>query len=257
MDFLKEIVEHKRREVARCRAARPLRADDLPARQVHDLHAALTNPGMSFIAEFKRRSPSKGLLRPDADVAAISRSFVDQGAAAISVLTDEEFFGGSEHDLRRARASVPLPVLRKDFIVDEYQVYESAWLGADALLLIVRILSEEELRVLLDLTRRCGLFALVETHDENEIARAVACGARIIGVNSRNLDTFEVNLDTALRLKERIPKECVAVAESGIRTRADVERLEAAGYDAVLIGETLMRASDPGRKLAELLGRSS
>jgi indole-3-glycerol phosphate synthase len=257
MDFLTEIVEHKRREVAKHRAEHPLRLDDRPARRVRDFRAALAKPRMSVIAEFKRRSPSRGLLRQDADIQAISSSFRDYGAAALSVLTDEEFFGGSEHDLRLARQSVPLPVLRKDFIVDEHQVYESARFGADALLLIVRILSDEELRVLLDLTRRCGLFALVETHNENEIARAVACGARIIGANSRNLDTFDVNLDTALHLRAGIPRECVAVAESGIRTRADVERLEAVGYDAVLIGEALMCAPDPGRKLAELLGRSS
>lgn len=257
MDFLRQIVEHKLKEVAARQKERPLRLDDLPIRQVRDFAQALHKSGLSVIAEFKRRSPSKGNLRENADIRAITTSYWNYGASALSVLTDERFFGGSEDDLRPAREVTRLPVLRKEFIVDEHQIYESAYIGADAILLIVRILTDGQLRKFLDVAHRCGLPALVETHDQGEIARAVTCGAQIIGVNNRNLDTFEVNLDTALDLKKKIPDQCITVAESGIHTRADVERLEAAGYDAILVGETLMRAADPGRKLAELLGRSS
>jgi indole-3-glycerol phosphate synthase len=276
MDILREIVEHKRAEVESRRRARPLSLDDVPARSGHtapmsdrggdrsrlvsdrrDFRAALASPGIAVIAEFKRRSPSKGVLREAADVRAIAAAYRDNGAAALSILTDRKYFGGDDRDLREARDTAGLPALRKDFVVDEYQIYESAVIGADAVLLIARILGDAELRDLLDLARRCDLAALVETHSRQEVERAVAANAAIIGVNSRDLDTFEVSLDTALQLRTMIPDDCVTVAESGIHTRADVARVAAAGYDAVLVGESLMRSPDPGRKLAELLGRSS
>ena len=282
MDILREIVEHKRADVESCRRRRPLGVDDVLARgdgdsriqngrlggrplqngpvrvgDACDFCEALGAPGLSVIAEFKRRSPSKGTLREAADAGAIAAAYRANGAAALSVLTDERYFGGNERDLREARDAAGLPALRKDFIVDEYQVFESALIGADAILLIARILSDAELRRFLDLAGRCGLATLVETHNAEEIERAVAADATIIGVNSRDLDTFEVNLDTALRLRAMIPDGCVTVAESGIHTREDVERVAAAGYDAMLVGESLMRSPDPGRKLAELLGRPS
>ena len=259
MDILNEIVEHKRREVAARRERRPLRVliDEPERRPGRDFEAALRKPGLSVIAEFKRRSPSKGLLREGANVRSISADYAECGASALSILTDNEFFGGSEDDLRSAREVTRLPVLRKDFVIDPYQVHESASIGADAVLLIVRILTNEQLRELLEVARKCSLAALVETHERSEITRALDCGARIVGVNSRNLDTLEVSLETALGLKQDIPPECVAVAESGIHTRGDVERLAEAGYDAILVGQALMGAPDPGRKLAELLGAAS
>ncbi len=255
MDFLAKIVAHKRDEVAARRRVRPLaelrRTAPPPPR---DFAAALRRPGVSAIAEIKRRSPSKGILCKDLDVAHVVRSYEKNGAAALSVLTDGEFFGGTDEDLRRARESTKLPALRKDFTIDEYQIHEARQLSADAILLIVRILSDAQLRDYTLLARELGLAALVEVHDQDELSRAVAGGAEIIGVNSRNLDTFEVSLDTPIRLKDDVPAGCLAVAESGINTRDDVRRLEDAGYDAILVGEALMRTPDPGRKLAELLG---
>jgi indole-3-glycerol phosphate synthase len=254
MDFLRSIVAHKREEVAARRRATPLAAlRDRPPPTPRDFATALREPGLSAIAEIKRKSPSKGLLRKDLDPSAIGRGYAHNGAAAISVLTDHEFFGGSLDDLTNVRQAVSLPVLRKDFIVDQYQLHESHWVGADAALLIVRILSGSQLSEYLAMARELGLAALVETHDEREVERAVAAGAEIIGVNNRNLETFDVNLETAVRLKSYIPADRVAVAESGIHTRADAARLESAGYDAILVGESLIRSSDPGAKLRELL----
>ncbi len=255
MDLLRDIVAHKRKEVARRRRERPLGVfKKRPSRPPRNFAAALRQPGIAAIAEIKRRSPSRGPLCEALDAAAVAGGYARSGAAALSVLTDREFFGGSEDDLRLVSENTALPVLRKDFTIDEFQIHEARQLGADAILLIVRILSDGEIRRYLRTTRELGLTALVEAHDETELSRAIDCGADIIGVNNRNLDTFEVDLGVALRLKDDIPEECVAVAESGIRTRDDVRRLEAAGYDALLVGEALLCAPDPGAKLAELLG---
>ena len=256
MNVLDKIVEHKRREVAERKRARPL--DELRAASAdspRDFAGALRRPGVSVIAEFKRQSPSKGTLRENADVTEVVTAYAANGAAALSVLTDHEFFGGGEDDLQAARAAVELPIIRKDFTIDEYQIHEARSIGADAILLIVRILTDEQTRGFVRLAHDLGLAALVETHTAKELDRALHCGAKIVGVNSRDLDTFEVNLERTLELKRQIPSYCIAVAESGIHTRADVERVGAAGYDAILVGEALMRADDPGRKLAELLGR--
>lgn len=258
MDFLTKIVAHKREEVEVRKRARPLaelRQPLLPP--LRDFAGALRKAGISAIAEIKRRSPSKGSLCEHLDVAQAARGFEENSAAALSILTDSEFFGGSDEDLRVARKSTALPVLRKDFTIDEYQIHEARRIGADAILLIVRILSDAQLRDYTRLARELGLAALIEVHDKQELTRAVACEAKIIGVNSRNLDTFEVSLETPLRLKGRIPARCLAIAESGIHTRDDVRRLEDAGYDAILVGEALLRAPHPGRKLAELLGVAS
>lgn len=255
MNVLDKIVEHKRREVAERKRARPLdvlrAASSSPAR---DFAGALRKPGVSVIAEFKRRSPSKEVIREGADVSRTARDYAANGASALSVLTDAEFFGGGDADLQTARAAVELPVIRKDFTIDEYQIHEARHIGADAILLIVRILSDEEIRSFLRLSRELGLAALVEAHSAEELKRAIDCGAEIVGVNSRDLDTFEVSLERTLKLKDEIPDSCIAVAESGIHTRAGVERVAAAGYDAILVGEALMRADNPGAKLAELLG---
>lgn len=210
-------------------------------------------PGIGCIAEIKRRSPSKGWICQDADVAAIARAYQMAGAAALSVLTDGPFFGGSLDDLRTARAAVQIPILRKDFIIDPYQVVEARAAGADAVLLIVAALRDEDLANLLDEVHAWGMQALVETHDAEEADRALAVGAKIIGVNHRDLRTFHMNMDLAVDLRPRIGPDRLAVAESGIATPEDVARMHAAGMDGILVGESLMRAPDPGEALGVLL----
>jgi len=206
------------------------------------------------IAELKRASPSRGLLCPHYRRREIAQAYETAGASALSVLTEEQFFLGSLEDLKQARDAVRLPVLRKDFILDDYQVYESVAVGADAVLLIVAVLSDEDLRKLLRLSEGLQLAALVEVHDDEELDRALAAGAQIIGVNNRNLKTMEVKLETSFRLKDRIPSRCLSLSESGIQTAEDLRNLAAAGFQAALIGERLMTAAYPGRALAELLG---
>jgi indole-3-glycerol phosphate synthase len=255
MDFLRTIVARKQDEVAERTKRAPLEAlRDRPLPEVRNFAAALRRPGLSAIAEIKRKSPSKGPLREDLDPCEIARSYEDNGAAAISVLTDREFFGGDPDDLTKVKQAVSLPVLRKDFIIHPYQLHESRSMGADAALLIVRILSSAQLTEYVALARELGLATLVEVHDEHELDQAVQSEAQIVGVNNRNLDTFDVSLETALRLRPRIPAHRTAVAESGIHTREDVARLEQAGYDAFLVGESLTTAADPGTKLRELRG---
>jgi indole-3-glycerol phosphate synthase len=221
-----------------------------------DFRAALLRPGVSLIAEFKRRSPSKGEINAGADPREVARWYAEAGAAAISVLTDEPFFGGSLSDLVAAREICHLPVLRKDFIIDPVQIAESASPdGPDALLLIAAVLEGEELRELRELAARCGQAALVEVHDEAELEKALASGAEIIGINNRDLRTFAVSLETTLRLRPHVPAGRPVVAESGIHTGEDVRRLREAGVEAMLVGEALMAAPDPRAKLEELLGR--
>jgi indole-3-glycerol phosphate synthase len=215
---------------------------------------ALREPGrVNVIAEFKRRSPSRGVIRDDLHPVAVAQAYEIGGAAALSVLTDEPFFGGSLQDLQEARAATLLPTLRKDFIVDAYQVREAWIAGADAVLLIAAVLDDAELVELHRVACELELDALVEVHDAHELRRALAAGASLVGVNSRDLRTMEVRLETALELAPQLPDDVVAVAESGIQSGADVQRLRAAGYDGFLIGERLMSAKDPGRALEELL----
>jgi indole-3-glycerol phosphate synthase len=209
---------------------------------------------IALIAEVKKASPSKGLIRPDFDPVAIARRYEEAGASAISVLTDEKYFQGKLEYLSAIREAVDLPLLRKDFIIDRIQVYESRAAGADAILLIVAALSPADLRMLLELVRKLGMDALVEVHTEPELCTALSVGADIIGINNRNLQTFETTLETTLELAEKIPADKVVVSESGINIRAEVERLMAAGVDAILVGESLMREPDPGVKVRELLG---
>ena len=215
---------------------------------------ALQGDRVSLIAEFKRRSPSRGEIRAGADVVEIARTYERGGAAALSVLTDEEFFGGALEDLRRARGALGLPVLRKDFILERCQIAESAGPeGPDCMLLIAAALETGQLRALRELAARCGQAALVEVHDEAELDRALESGAEIIGVNNRDLRTFEVSLDTTMRLRPRVPEGVLVVSESGIGTAGDVRRLADAGIDAVLVGEALMAADDAAAKIGELL----
>jgi indole-3-glycerol phosphate synthase len=218
---------------------------------------ALCREGINLIAEFKRRSPSKGMLREDLSPLVVAQAYEASGAVALSVLTEEDFFGGHLGDLRQARAATSLPTLRKDFVVDPYQIWEAWIAGADAVLLIVAALSEDELRRLLDTALEAGLDALVEVHDRRELETALLCGARLVGVNNRDLKTLAVSLSTSLGLASLIPDDVVAVAESGIASGADVRRLREAGYDAFLVGEHLMTAPDPGRALAALLQEAS
>lgn len=213
--------------------------------------------GIGVIAEFKKASPSKGAIRPDASPEEIGPVYAAHGASAISVLTDRRFFQGSDEDLVALRRCVPVPVLRKEFIVDEYQVHETAALGADAMLLIAAILDDARLAALQRTAAACGLHCLVEVHDERELDRALAAGSRIIGINNRDLTDFSVSLETSLSLKPRIPRGIVTVSESGIHGREDVLRLQQAGFDAVLVGESLMGAEEIGTQLDALLGRSA
>jgi indole-3-glycerol phosphate synthase len=208
---------------------------------------------VNVIAEHKRRSPSRGAIREDLLPAAVARRYEAAGAAALSVLTDEAFFGGRLAHLEEARAASRLPVLRKDFVLDPWQVWEARAAGADAVLLIVAALTDAELGELLSVAREAGMDALVEVHDRGELDRALAAGARIVGVNNRDLKTLAVSLDTALALAPAIPDDVVAVAESGIRTGVDLVRLRDAGFDAFLVGEHLMSAPDPGQALRELV----
>lgn len=240
--------------LGRVREAAARRLELASARR--DFAAALAGSGVSVIAELKQASPSRGTLRSDYLPREIAAGYEAAGAAALSVLTEEKFFLGSLGDLKEARAAVSLPVLRKDFIVEPYQVYESVAAGADALLLIVAALSESELGAMLELSQGLEIAALVEVHGEDEVRRALAAGARIIGVNNRDLRTFEVDLETSLRLRDRIPAGVLTVSESGIASAADLTRLGAAGFDAVLIGERLITQQDPGRALGELLHKA-
>ena len=209
--------------------------------------------GIAIIAELKKASPSKGLIRADFRPSELARDLERAGAAALSVLTDEQFFQGSLAYLREASSSSSLPCLRKDFIVDEFQIVEARANCADAILLIVAALEQKELAALAGIARSQGLDVLCEAHDETELQRAVDAGCDLIGINSRNLRTFEVNLETAFRLAEKMPPTCVRVAESGIQSGADLARLRAAGYEAFLVGESLMRAQRPGEALAKLM----
>ncbi len=215
--------------------------------------ALLREGRINVIAEYKRRSPSRGLIRADLGPVGAAQAYESAGAAALSVLTEPRYFGGRIEDLQEARSASVLPCLRKDFIVDPYQVWESWIAGTDALLLIVAALSDAELAMLLKTAAEASIEALVEVHDEEELRRAVGAGGRIIGVNNRDLRSLEVSLETSLRLAPDIPDHVIAVAESGLKTGDDLRRLRDLGYDAFLIGEHLMQAAAPGQALEALL----
>ncbi|MCE9632503.1 MAG: indole-3-glycerol phosphate synthase TrpC [Planctomycetia bacterium] len=258
-DILDAIVARKRLEVAATRDRVPTAALEgrlAVAPPVRDFFGALAAPGpIKLIAEFKRQSPSAGAIRPEATIEEVVCGYAAAGASCLSVLTDGPGFGGSLVDLESARIAVPLPVLRKEFVIDRYQVLEARAHGADAVLLIAECLDDCLLRSLYRDILDLGMTPLVELHDQANLPRVLDLGATLIGINNRDLKTMTTDLETVLRLSDRVPDECVLVAESGIRTRADVERLEAAGIGAMLVGESLLKEPDPGRAAARLLGR--
>lgn len=227
------------------------------ASPVRDFPAALSRNTLNIIAELKPASPSRGVIRDPFDPMALGQSLAAAGAAALSVLTEPEFFGGSLKNMRDARKEIAAPVLRKDFIMDSWQVWESRANDADSFLLIVAALNDPALRELIDLGRQLGMEPLVEVHTKAELDRALAAEARIIGVNNRDLKTLDVRVETSLELIDLIPDDCIAVAESGLSTNADLVRLRNAGFDAFLVGEHLMRAADPAAALTNLLGPAS
>jgi indole-3-glycerol phosphate synthase len=258
MSILEQIVACKRQEIAAAKRRVPeaelkrRAAAVLPPRDF--LGALVYPPGVQIIAEIKKASPSAGTIREAADVVAVAQANARHGAACISVLTDAPFFHGALDDLVQVRQAIPIPVLRKDFILDRYQVVEARAAGADAILLVAEILDDGELAALLAEAWLFGMEALVECYEPANLARVIAAGARLIGINNRNLHTFVTSLDHTLTLAKDVPADRCLVSESGIRTRADIERLASAGVKAVLVGETLMRADDTGAKMAELRG---
>jgi indole-3-glycerol phosphate synthase len=256
-DILARIVAQKRLEAAEKARQRTgiERNAAFQKAQRRDFAAALTRRPPAIIAEIKKASPSKGLLSPDFNPGAQARAYFAGGAAALSVLTDRQFFQGSLSDLMTARATAFLPVLRKDFTIDELDVLEAAGAGADAILLIAAILSREDLERFRKLAAQFGMAALVEVHDEEELDKALESGAAIVGVNNRDLRTFEVALETSERLAARMPQGLIRVTESGIHGRGCVERLTAAGFHAFLVGEHLMKSGDPAAALKELRGQ--
>ncbi len=259
MSFLERITAQRRTDAVQRRGAGALeeaqRAAPL-APAVRDFTAALRTPGLSLIAEIKRASPAKGPIAPNADAAAVASAYQRGGAAAISVLTEPSHFGGSLHDLSTVRSAVDLPVLRKDFLCDPLHVWEARAAGADAVLLIVAALSQNELVALIDCASLLGMASDVEVHDEAEVQRAVDAGAGIIAINARNLATLDVDLATIERVRPFVPSGVVVIAESGIASRADVVRMQTAGVDAVHVGEILMRATDPALAVAGLLDQT-
>ena len=255
--ILDRIVEARRESIAHRKRVLPDVALKLAVGKVdppRDFPGALSHLGLNVIAELKKASPSRGMIRGDYAPADLAPTLEGAGAAALSVLTEEEFFSGSLADLKAARKTTHIPILRKDFIIDPWQVWEARAAGADAFLLIVAILSDETLRELLELGRSLGMEPLVEVHTREEVGRAIAAGARIIGVNNRDLRDFNVRVETSLELVEAIPEDCIAVSESGLRTHDDLARLARAGFDAFLIGEFLMKEPDPAVPLRALIG---
>lgn len=259
--ILEEIVATKREEIAAARDSLPeskliSQLDHAPA--VRDFFGALSAEGpIRLIAEVKKASPSAGIIREDFDPVVIAQTYEAHGASCISCLTDEQYFQGSLEYLRSIRSQVSLPVLRKDFIVDSYQLIEARAAGADAVLLIAECLDDCNLRKLYNETVELGMTPLVELYEPENLPRVLEAGATLIGINNRNLHTFEVDIDHTLRMKEQIPNDCVLVGESGIRTATDVQKLEAAGVDAILVGESLMRQPDIGAAVRRLMQRPS
>jgi indole-3-glycerol phosphate synthase len=261
MSILDEIVATKRKEIEAAKAALPeaeLRRAAEAAPAVRNFFAPLAAEGpIKLIAEVKKASPSAGVIRADFDPVMVARTYERHGAACLSVLTDERYFQGSLAHLRDVRSTVTIPCLRKDFVLDRYQLYQARAAGADAVLLIAECLDDCHLRSLFNEAVAVGMTPLVELYDAENLKRVFDAGATLIGVNNRDLRTFKTDLEHTLRLRQRLPDQCVLVAESGIQTRADVERLEAAGVDAILVGESLMREPDIGAAVDRLLGNTN
>ncbi len=258
-NILDRIVEARRESIAHRKRVLPdvaLKMAVEKAAPARDFPGALARDGYNVIAELKKASPSRGVIREDYTPATLASNLEAAGAAALSVLTEEEFFLGSLADLKAAKKVTQIPILRKDFIIDPWQVWEARAAGADSFLLITAILNDVALRELLDLGRSMKMEPLVEVHSGEELERAVSAGARIIGVNNRDLRSFDVRVETSLELIEAIPEDCIAVSESGLRTHDDLARLRRAGFDAFLIGEHLMKETDPAVPLRSLVAPS-
>lgn len=255
--ILDDILKEKRRTLALDQACRPLTEIEALAQKAEatrNFARALEGGDIQLIAEVKKASPSRGLLRPDFDPVALAQGYARGGAAAISVLTESHYFKGSLEHMAAVRRAVDLPLLRKDFLFTPYQVYEARAFGADAILLIATILSREQIAELLMVSRKLGMAALVETHNPEEVGKALAAGARIIGINNRDLHTFEIDLSVTERLRRLIPPDRLVVSESGFRCREDVRQARGWGVDAILVGEALVTAPDVSAKIKELLG---
>ena len=252
---LKEILAEKEKEVEGLKAKGLSGIGEDRHPPIRDFKGALTAPGkINLIAEIKFASPSAGVIREDVDPLSVGRMYEEAGAAAISLLTDQKFFGGDLETLPRLKKAISLPILRKDFIVDEIQIEESHLWGADAILLIARILTLNQLKRFLEICRNFGMAALTEIHDQDDLDKAIECGAEIIGINNRDLDTFEIRLNTTLELAPRIPEGRVKVSESGIHGGEDVQPLKQVGIQAVLVGTSLMKSHDVMKKARELAG---
>jgi len=251
VDSVRQKLVEKKRQVPLAELEHSSDSHDAP----RDFHGELQGEGIKLIAEIKRASPSRGRLRPELDVAVLAHSYAQGGAAAISVLTEPTFFEGSLADLATARQAIDLPLLRKDFVLDPYQVYEARAHGADAVLLIASILAHSQLAELIEVAQRLGMSALVEVHTETEVGKALAARARLISINNRNLADFSVDLNTTFKLLSLLPPQVVVVSESGIKSPADVLALQKAGVGAILVGETLVTSTDPESKIRELMGR--
>lgn len=252
--MLNDIIASKKQEVTKAKREKPFKEYPLPG-QKGTFKKALNSIGISLIAEIKKASPSKGILNGVIDPVQLAQVYQNAGAAAISVLTESRFFKGNIKDLSAVKEEVCLPVLRKDFIIDPYQIYESRYIGADAVLLIVSVLSPSLLKDFMKLSEELGLDALVEVHSKEELFLALDCGAEIIGINNRDLNTFLVDINTTLELADLVPSSCVLVSESGIYSGIQVKRLAQAGVDAVLVGEALVTASNVDEKVKGLIGR--
>jgi len=258
MSVLDNIITQKKKEIETLKKHKPL--DETVAEfnlyPKRSFSQAITHSEeISIIAEIKRASPSLGVIRADFEPLKIAKTYEENGASAISVITDKKFFQGDINFLPEVKTAVKLPILRKDFIIDPYQVYETKLYGADALLLIAAVVSIPQLKNLLNLTHKLGMEALVEVHNEKDLKKALEAGARMVGINNRNLNTLKVDLQTCLCLKEKVPEDKILVAESGIKTREDILSLEKAGFEAALIGTALIQAQDIGKKLKEFLGK--
>ena len=251
--LLEEILQEKQNEVARLKKVMPAETDhELPPRR--DFKAAISIPArINLIAEIKFASPSAGLIREQTDAVFIGRIYEKAGAAAVSLLTDKRFFRGDVAQLPRLKRAISLPILRKDFIIDEVQVREAFFYGADAILLIARILSQQQLEELFSMCRELGMTPLTEVHDKDDLDKALSCGAEIIGINNRDLDSFKVDMRTTLELAPLVPKNHILVSESGIENGGDLPDLKAAGVHAVLVGSALMKSKDPAGKTAEIV----
>ena len=250
---LKEILEVKKQEVARLKNVTLWGMDnELPS--LRDFKAAISIPGrINLIAEIKFASPSAGIIHEEADPCPIGRIYEDAGAAAISLLTDKEFFNGDLDNLPLLKGAISIPILRKDFIIDEIQVRESYYYGADAILLIARILTMEQLKSLIDLCHEMKLTPLTEVHDMEDLDKAIECGADVIGINNRDLDTFEVDTNTTFNLASMVPEDCIVVCESGINNVGDILRLKVTGINAVLVGSALMKSDEIAAKTREMV----